>query len=103
MRFGDADVAFMLGDVFGEGEKVTYTTPVGDVIQVDGIFDDGDQQMASADADVVGPSTTLIVATGSLPGLRPESPVSYAGVSYIVRDFRKVDDGATTRLYLVEE
>src|SRR5665213_1498319 len=100
MAFGDSDVAYMLGDVFGDGIKVVYTTPAGDVLEIDAIFDEGDQQMIASDGDVVVYQTSILIATGSMPGARQESLCSRDGVDYAILDIRKLDDGALTRVYL---
>ncbi len=100
MAFGDSDVAYMLGDVFSDGVKLMYTSPAGDALEVDNIFEEGDQQMVASDGDVVVNQTSILIASGSMPGVRQESLCSRAGVNYAVLDARKLDDGALTRVYL---
>jgi len=91
----------MLGDVFSDGERVTYVTPAGDTVEVGAILDEGDQPMVSSDGDVVVAQTSILIATGSLPGAKIESELSRAGIKYSITDGpRPIDDGALSRVYL---
>lgn len=49
---------------------------------------------------VVGAKRSVVIATGSLPGLEVDATVVVGGAPYTVRDYRAINDGALTRLFL---
>lgn len=94
-RFGH-DLDYVLGGVFSS--KIAL--PSGR--EYSGILEAADQQMMSADGDIAGLSTTFLLTTTAAAQVAIESRVTVDGAPYIVRDRRRADDGALTRLYLVD-
>lgn len=86
-----AELGYILADV---GVRVTLGASF-----TDGILEEPDDLVLEA-AQVVGAKRTVLIATGSLPGLVADAAVTVAGAPYTVRDYRAIDDGAMTRLFL---
>ena len=56
---------------------------------------------SSSPTVVVVAQTSILIATGSLPGAKIESELSRAGIKYSITDGpRPIDDGALSRVYL---
>lgn len=53
-------------------------------------------------AEVIGTELSVAVATGTLGRLEVDAAITVDGTEYVVRDHRRVQDGATTRIWLAE-
>ena len=86
-----AELAYMLDDC-----GVTVTLGAA---STSGTLDEPDEVLLEV-AQLVGAKRTVVIATGSLGGLVADAAVTVAGAPYTVRDYRAIDDGAMTRLFL---
>lgn len=66
-----------------------------------GLLTTTDESLDSGEgADVAAEFTTCEIVSGALSGLRRYSRITVDGASYTLQDFRRIEDGALTRLYL---
>jgi hypothetical protein len=91
--FGDADLAYILGDTL----SVAFTFGA---YSGRGILDTEDRSMTQADGDIVGLQTTFQVKPSAVPGIKRGSAITVDGVNYKVRNPMKQGDGSLL-LYLV--
>lgn len=92
MAFGDDDLPFLLGPPLG--------VPIGiGAITVNGIVDEsgaGLFEQAGGRPELMGKSVVVTIRTGSLPGLTTGTTINVNGTAYVVRQYRRVDDGGLT-------
>lgn len=91
--YREAEIPALLRD-FGVDVTLGASTVRGVVDQTD----EGTLQ-GSGPAAMIEESIVVTVQTGSLPGLAVGSSITVGGDAYVVRDRRKIGDGALTALY----
>ena len=90
--FGAADIPAMLAG-FGQTATLGAVTVAAVVDTVD------DAQLEREGVAVIGANTVVRIETDSLSGLAVGSEITAEGVDYVVRDMRRIGDGAFTKLY----
>ena len=93
MPYGSSDLSTLLAD-FGETAVFsTYTTKA--------LLDfETDVQDMGGQLSVLGNTISIVIAAGSLPGLKKASAITVAGTSYHVREIHNKEDGALLTVFL---
>ena len=66
-----------------------------------GLLTTTDESLSTSDgADIAGEFTTCEIVTGSLAGIRFGQRITVGGAIYTIQDYRRIEDGALTRLSL---
>ncbi len=97
MAFGDDDLPFMLGPPLGVPIVIGASTAFG-IVDESGV---GLFEQAGGRPELIGKSVVVTIQSGTLPGLATGVAINVNGTGYLVRQYRRADDGGLTLIECV--